>query len=322
LKILLPGPQTVHWGYFDASLRPIAEVDDGETFRLRSVSGTPQDPVPAEWLPPEIPSIYEHVHERGEVPHLLTGPVYVRGAKPGAVLQVDLVSITLGAAYGFNVVRPGGGLFPDAAAKAEIHYMPFDRDRGRAEVLPAVMVPVRPFFGVVGVAPPATLGRVTSRIPGPHGGNLDNKELIGGTTLFLPVFEEGALLSAGDGHAAQGDGEVNITAIETCLEGVLRPRVRTDFHLALPIATTPTHLITMGFDEDLDRAAAIAVGALLDLVERYYGTTRLEAYRLASVAADLHVTQVVNGIKGIHVTLAREILDQFGRQPPFLPAGA
>jgi acetamidase/formamidase len=283
------------------------------------VTGTPRDSVPAEWIPPEIPSIHEHVHDRGEVPHLLTGPVRVRGARPGHVLQVDLLSITLGAAYGFNVVRPGGGLLPDAAKAVEIHYIPFDRERGLATVLPSVTVPVRPFFGVIGVAPPAKGGRLTSRVPGPHGGNLDNKEMVGGTTLFLPVFEDGALLSAGDGHAAQGDGEVNITAIETCLEAVMRPRVRSDFGLPLPIGVTPAHLITMGFDVDLDRAAEIAVSSLLDLLERYYGLTRLEAYRLASISADLRVTQVVNGVKGIHVMLGREILSQFRQRAPFLP---
>jgi acetamidase/formamidase len=318
MQTVLPGPATVHWGYFDASLRPVAEVGDGETFHLRSVAGTPTDPVPPDWIPPEIPGIYEHVHDRGDVPHLLTGPIRVRGAKPGDVLQVEILSIALGAAYGFNVVRPGGGLFPDATDKAQVHYIPLDRDRGLATVLPSVTVPVRPFFGVVGVAPPAKRGRLTSRIPGAHGGNLDNKELVGGATLFLPVFEEGALFSAGDGHAAQGDGEVNITAIETCLEGTFRLRVRSDFGLALPIALTSTHLITMGFDEDLDRAAQVAVRAMLDLVEEHYGVAWLDAYRLASIAADLRVTQVVNGVKGIHVMLAREILDQLGQPAPFL----
>ncbi len=148
---------------------------------------------------------------------------------------------------------------------------------------------------------------------------MDNKELIAGTTLFLPIWAEGALFSAGDGHAAQGDGEVDITAIETSLEGEFRLGVREDFELSLPIAVTPTHLITMGFDPSLDQAARVAVRSLLDLLERFGGMAWRDAYRLASIAADLRVTQVVNGEKGIHVMLERTILEQLEAALPFLP---
>ena len=317
MKSLLPAPGTVHWGYFDASLPPIAEASNGETIRLRCVSGFPDDPVPAHWIPPEIPVIFAEVQDRGPGPHILTGPVYVRGATPGSVLQVDIVSVQLGSAYGFNLLRPQRGLFPNAIDKEERHIIPLDRETGLATVLPAVKLPVRPFFGILGVAP-AGQGRVSSTFPGPHGGNLDNKELVAGTTLFLPVSENGALFSTGDGHAAQGDGEVDVTAIETCLEGEFRLHVRSDFRLSLPIAVTQSHLITMGFDGDLDRAAQVAVRSLLDLLEQHCGVTWRDAYRLVSVAGDLRVTQVVNGDKGIHVMLARALLDQLGRPAPFL----
>jgi len=318
MQRLRPSPQTVHWGYFDASLQPIAEVAPGEVFQVRSVSGTPDDPVPADWIPPEIPGIYAQVHDRGPGGHLLTGPIYVRGARPKQVLQVDILSITLGAPYGYNTLAPLKGIFPDAIDRLDRQMIPIDRKTGVATIAPALSLPTRPFFGILGVAPPPEWGRIDTAPPRCHGGNMDNKELVGGTTLFLPVWVEGALFSAGDGHAAQGDGEVDITAIETSLEGEFRVDVRDDFGLSLPVAVTPTHLITMGFDASLDQAARVAVRSLLDLLERFGGITWRDAYRLASIAADLRVTQVVNGEKGVHVMLERTILEQLRGPLPFL----
>ncbi|MBI4280049.1 MAG: acetamidase/formamidase family protein [Armatimonadetes bacterium] len=317
MKRLWPSPQTVHWGYFDASLRPVLEVNDGETLHLRSITGFPDDPVPREWLAPEVPAIVSEVKDRLG-PHILTGPVAVRGARPGHVLQVDILSIKLGMPYGINVFKPLKGIFPEYPEEIDRHIIPIDLETGMATVLPGVQIPSRPFFGILGVAPPPGWGRINSVEPRKHGGNMDNKELVAGTTVFFPVWADGALFSAGDGHAAQGDGEVNTTAIETSLEAEFRLRVRTDFELSLPIAVTPTHLITMGFDEDLDRASRIALRTMLDLVERYSRATWRDAYRLASCAADLRVTQVVNFAKGIHVMLERGILDQLGCRAPFL----
>ncbi len=313
-----PSPRTVHWGYFDASLTPVAEVASGETIQLRSVSGAPGDAVPPDWIPPEIPGIYAEVHDRGPGGHLLTGPIYMRGARPKQVLQVDILSVTLGAPYGYNVLAPLKGIFPDAVDRLDRQIIPIDRETGVATIAPGLRLPTRPFFGVLGVAPPSVWGRVDTSPPRCHGGNMDNKELVAGTTLFLPIWAEGALFSAGDGHAAQGDGEVDITAIETSLEGEFRLTIREDFELSLPIAVTPTHLITMGFDPSLDQAARIAVRSLLDVLERFGELAWRDAYRLASIAADLHVTQVVNGEKGIHVMLERTILAQLGATLPFL----
>jgi len=318
MQYVRPSPQTVHWGYFDASLKPVAEVASGEVFRLRSVTGTPEDAVPPEWIPPEIAEIHAAVRDRGPGGHLLTGPVRIRGARPGHVLQVDIISVELGAPYGINSVAPLKGIFPDAVVARDKQIIPLDRQHGVATLPPGLRVATRPFFGVMGVAPPAAWGRIDTAQPRRHGGNMDNKELVGGTTLFLPVWADGALFSAGDGHAAQGDGEVNITAIETSLDGEFRLGVRTDFELALPIAVTPTHVITMGFDPSLDQAARIAVRSLLDLLERFGGMRWRDAYGLASIAADLRVTQVVNGEKGIHVMAPRAILEQLTSPLPFL----
>lgn len=317
MQKLIPSPRTVHWGYFDASLPPIARVRNGEVFRLRSVSASPDDPVPAEWIPPEIPAIFAEVKERGPGPHILTGPVFVENARPGDVLQVDLVSISLGAAYGFNLMRPRRGMFPDAVPAFDNAIIPLDVEQGRAEILPGVWMPTQPFFGILGVAPPPSWGRIDSSAPRQHGGNLDNKELVAGTTLFLPTWVDGALFSAGDGHAAQGDGEVDVTALETCLEGEFRLRVLERFEVTLPIARTPSHLITMGFHEDLDRAAEIAVTCFVQFMERYCRLSWRDAFRLASVAGDLRITQVVNGVKGVHLMFERAIIDQIGCRAPW-----
>jgi acetamidase/formamidase len=319
VKRLWPSPHTVHWGYFDASLAPVAEVVPGEIIHLRSVSGAPDDAVPSGWIPPEIPGIYAEVHDRGPGGHLLTGPIAVRGARSGHVLQVDILSMTLGAPYGYNALAPLKGIFPEAIDRRDRQIIPIDRETGVATVTPGLKLPTQPFFGIIGVAPPLGWGRVDTAPPRCHGGNMDNKELVAGTTLFLPIWAEGALLSVGDGHAAQGDGEVNITAIETSLEGELRLDIRADFALTLPVAVTPSHLIAMGFDPSLDQAARIAVGSLLDLLVRFGGMAWRDAYRLASIAADLRVTQVVNGEKGIHVMLERAILDQLATPFPFFP---
>ena len=318
MQYVRPSPQTVQWGYFDASLAPAAEVDPGEVFRFRSVTGSPDDAVPPEWVQPEIAEIYASVRERGPGGHLLTGPVAVRGARPGRVLQVDIISVELGAPYGINAVGPLKGIFPDAVHAWDKQIIPIDRERRVATLPPGLRVPTRPFFGVMGVAPPAAWGRIDTAQPRKHGGNMDLKELVGGTTLFLPVWADGALFSAGDGHAAQGDGEVCITAIETSLEGEFRLGLRADFELSLPIAVTPTHLIAMGFDATLDRAARVAVGTLMDLLERFGGMGWRDAYGLASIAADLHVTQVVNGEKGVHAMLPRAIAEQLPSRLPFL----
>ncbi len=319
MKYLLPSPQTVHWGYFDASLKPAMEVDSGEVFLLRTVTGFPNDPVPSEWIPPEIPGIYAQVKERGPGPHILTGPVFVRGARPGAVLQVDILSIRLGAPYGVNLLQPLRGILgPDVIQAPDRLIIPLDCEAGLATFLPDLKIPTRPFFGVMGVAPPPGWGRIPTSAPRAHGGNIDCKELLAGTTLFLPVWVEGALFSAGDGHAAQGDGEVDTTALETCLEAEFRLTVRDDFELSLPIAVTPTHLIALGFDENLEIAARIAARSLLDLLEKHWGVAWPLNYRLASMAADVRITQVVNGVKGSHAMIARSLLEQLGRRPMFL----
>jgi acetamidase/formamidase len=241
-------------------------------------------------------------------PHICTGPIAVRGARPGQVLQVDIEAIAPLYDWGYNAVRPLAGALPyDFPEYRHIHIV-LDRARNSWRLPWGQEVPLSPFFGVMGTAPPPGWGVISTAPPRQNGGNLDNKELVAGTTLYLPIFVEGALFSVGDGHGAQGDGEVCITAIETGLTGTFRLTVRQDMRLEWPMAETPTHMITMAFDPDLDDCVVIALRQMLDLICGRAGLDRYQAYTLASLAADLRVTQVVNGNKGIHVMLDKRYL--------------
>jgi len=317
VKHLKPTPETVHFGFFDAALAPVMEIESGEEILISSLSAHPNDAVPPEWLPDGIHDIHERA-ERGTGPHILSGPVAIAGATPGDVLEVDIIGIRLTQPYGYNIASPLKGMFPDETGAQKTTILPIDLETGLAEVLPGVKIATRPFFGQLGVAPPASWGRIDSRPPRAHGGNMDNKELLPGSRLFLPVWVEGALFSAGDGHAAQGDGEVNQTAIETSLEGHFRLSYRRDLAIELPFAVTADHLMTMAFHEDLDDAARIAMRAMIGILEDHYGLSFDDAYRLCSIAADMRVTQFVNGNRGIHVLLARKPLEGLARQPAFL----
>jgi acetamidase/formamidase len=316
MKHLKPSATTVHIGFYDGSLKPVLEIDSGEEIVLDSISAHADDDVPADWIPAITREVYERA-PRGPGPHAMTGPVAVRGAKPGDVLQVDIRDIRLTQPYGYNDLIPLKGMFPAETPAHSRTIVPIDLKTGLAEVAPGVKIPTKPFFGQLAVAPPRSWGPIDTRPPNKFGGNLDNKELRPGARLFLPVWVEGALFSAGDGHGAQGDGEINQTAIETSLQGRFRLTIRRDFKTALPFAVLPGQLMTMGFDETLDNAARIATRNLIRILEEHYGMAFNDAYRLCSLAADLHVTQFVNGLRGIHVTLPVAPLAGLKSQAPF-----
>ena len=224
------------------------------------------------------------------------------------MLQVDIEAIDCFYDWGYNSVRPLVGALPDDFPERRNIHIVLDRAKKSWRLPWGQEIPLAPFFGVMGTAPPPAWGMLSTAPPRRNGGNLDNKELVAGTTLYLPIFVDGALFSAGDGHGAQGDGEVCITAIETGLTGTFRLTVRDDMRLEWPMAETPTHMITMAFDPDLDDCVVIALRQMLDLICARAGLDRYQAYTLASLAADLRVTQVVNGNKGIHVMLDKRYL--------------
>jgi acetamidase/formamidase len=301
-------PETVHWGFFDAALEPLITVESGDTVVISTVSGTPDVmPKPPLVIPPALAAIQAKVPQK--LPgHICTGPVAVRGAKAGHVLEVKIKAIELHYDWGYNVVRPLAGALPDDFPEKRVMHIPLARNQMTGRLPWGLELPLRPFFGVMAVAPPAAWGMVSTLPPRRNGGNLDNKELVAGTTLYLPIQVDGALFSVGDGHAAQGDGEVCITAIETGLIGTFDLTVRDDMRLDLPYAETPTHVITMAFDPDLDDCVVVALRQMITLIAARTGITREEAYTLCSLAADVRVTQVVNGSKGIHVMLDKEYL--------------
>src|SRR5262245_8162476 len=300
-----PGTTTVHWGYFDAALAPRLEVDSGDTVIVDTVSGAP------EVVPDE--SLYRREHleiVRTLKPilggHILTGPVAVRGAEPGDTLEVRIKAIDLTADWGWNVIRPLRGTLPEDFPKFERRTLPIDRKAMTSRLPWGPTVPLQPFFGILGTAPRPEYGRVSSIEPREFGGNMDCKEFVAGTSLFLPVFVPGANFSAGDGHAVQGDGEVCLTALETCLKGTFELVVHKNMRLAMPRAITPSHYITLGLDTDLDDAAKQALRDMIAWLVEMKGWTRSEAYVCCSLACDLHVTQLVDGNKGIHAMVRRD----------------
>lgn len=307
-KVLKPTPETVHWGYFDPTLSPVLEIADGDRLDVETLSYPRGAQVP-ELLTPELQAIIEAVTDVGPGPHLLTGPVHVAGAERGDTLAIDIEAVEPLLGHAYNRIQPGHmgfGLLPEDFPEGRLTVLELDRERREVLVNDRVRVPMRCFFGIMGVAPEGQ-ERWTSRIPGPFGGNLDVTDLTAGSTLYLPVYHPGALFSVGDGHATQGDGEVNLTAAEASLRGTLRLRVRRDMPITTPHAETATHLITMGMDEDLHLAAKTAGRAMIDWVVRLHGLTRTDAYVLCSLAMDLRISQVVNGRMGVHAMLAKSV---------------
>jgi acetamidase/formamidase len=241
----------------------------------------------------------------GPGPHFITGPVYVRGAKPGDALQIDILDAKVWMDWGFVSILPLLGTLPDEFTDYETIHPVVDHDRGVAVLPWGTELALEPFFGIIGVAPPKAWGRCGSPVPRAFGGNMDNKELKPGTTLYLPVFNDGALFMAGDGHGMQGDGEVCITALEIGLSGSFRLTVRKDIELNFPFAENETHLMSIGLDEDLDDAAKQAVREMVKHICRRTNLSRNQAYMLCSLAGNLRVTQLVDGNKGVHMMLAK-----------------
>ncbi|MGI9354418.1 MAG: acetamidase/formamidase family protein [Rhizobiaceae bacterium] len=308
---LKASPESCAWGYFDATLPPVLEVQSGEVVVIETVSGGPEQ-IPQRDAGFDIPLELFDIHERSErqLPgHILTGPVMVAGAKPGHVLEVQILDVKLRQNWGWNLIRPLAGTLPDEFPTTRTEIIPLDLQAMTAHLSWGLDLRLKPFFGVMGVAPPQNWGRISTIQPRAHGGNIDNKELVAGTTLYLPVFNEGALFSCGDGHGAQGDGEVCVTAIETALEGTFRLVLRDDLKYCYPRAETPSHLVTMGMHEDLDRCAEMALREMLSWIVARTGLSREDAYMLCSLAGDLRITQTVNGNKGVHMMMETALLD-------------
>ncbi len=313
---LMPASATVAWGYYDAAAKPVLHINSGDrivvgTLLTSSPSRLEGAGLPASQVEPALRAIYDSVTNKGPGGHILTGPIYVNGADSGDVLEVRIRKIDLAIPYAYNAFGGKSGFLPEDFGYSRMRIIPLDRRTMLAHFADGIDIPLHPFFGSIGVAPPPAMGRLNSAPPGIHAGNLDNKELVAGTTLYIPVHTAGALLEIGDGHAGQGNGEVDITALETSLVGTFQVIVRKDMHLTWPMAETPTHWITMGTDRDLVVATKTAVRQAIEFLIRR-GLSKDDAYMLVSVACDVDVTQLVDGNVGAHVMIPKSI---FTRAP-------
>ena len=306
-------PATVAYGYYWSEAKPVLAIQSGDiidvdTLLTNTPAGLAKGGVPDQKIQASLKAIVDEVtgDRKGPGGHILTGPVYVEGAEPGDVLEVKILSILLPIDYGYNGCK--GFLPENCEPDTPIKILNLDRSRMTAEFAPGIVLPLHPFFGSMGVAPAPELGRLSSNPPGRHAGNLDNRELVAGTTLYIPIFARGALFEIGDGHAAQGDGEVDQTAIETSLRGRLQLTVRKDMKLTWPRAETPTDYISMATDPDLTVATKTAIQEMIDFVAAQRKLTKHQAYQLVSLAGNVAVTQLVDKPNyGVHVRMPKSI---------------
>lgn len=314
------GPETVHWGYLSGAIEPVAFVRSGETVTIDTVShegllpdqGTPYDffqrrGIAQEQLLADAAALYSTIQHSGMGPHIVSGPIHVAEAEPGDTLAVHILEARPRTPYGVNSMRTGKGGLPDEFTLNRSVVIPFDLERNVAKFLPGIEVPLRPFFGILATGPARSMGKISSVPPGPYGGNIDLNELTAGSTLYLPVHVPGALFMCGDGHAAQGDGEVDLTAIETSMTGTFRLEVLKGKTLAWPRAETPTHWICVGLHENLEEAMKICIRETVKFLAEEKELAREDAYALASIAVDFEVTQVVDQVKGIHAMIPKSI---------------
>ncbi len=303
-------PATVAYGHYWAETKPVLTINSGDIIDVDTLlTSTParleQSGVAAADVQASLRAIVDTVKDRGPGGHILTGPVFVTGAEPGDALEVKVLSIDLPIAYGYNGCS--GFVRENCEPGRGQTIIPLDRKNMTATFLPGVVIPLRPFFGSMGVAPPLEVGRVSSNPPSTHAGNLDNKELVAGTTLFIPIHVRGALFEVGDGHAAQGDGEVDQTGLETSLRGRLQLTVRKGMKLAWPRAETDLYYISMGTDVDLTKATKVAIQEMIDFLAATKKMDKHQAYQLTSLAGDVAITQLVDGTMGVHVKMPKNI---------------
>lgn len=310
---LLATPSTVAWGYYSAKAKPVLTVHSGDTVRVQTLSTCGPDDrlieegVAASEIPPYNAPIYRDVTDKGPGGHILTGPIEIAEAEPGDVLEIQIQKIDIDVPWACNGFGAGRGFLPNDYPYGGSKIIPLDREKMIAHFAPGIAIPLHPFFGSIGIAPPPSAGRIDSAPPWMHAGNMDNKELVAGTTLYIPVHAKGALLEVGDGHAGQGNGEVDITAMETFLTGTFKLVVHKDRHLLWPRAETPTSYISMGFSPDLKEATTLAVRDMINFLVEEKHLSRNDAYMLTSVGVDVDITQLVDGNVGVHAMCPKNI---------------
>lgn len=304
-------PETVRLGIFDARIPPVLTIAPGDTVRVQCVSGRPEVLPPPDSgmeVPAALAAILASVGGQRIPGHIVTGPIAIAGAEPGDTLEVRIDAIEPGANWGYNAIAPLMGTLPEDFPERVLMHIAVDREAGTCRLPWGTELALAPFFGVMGVAPPPAFGTIMSKEPRVHGGNMDNKELTAGSTLFLPVWVPGANFSVGDGHGVQGDGEVCVTALEMCLDGTFTFQLHKGTGQAMPRAETPTHYVSMGLNEDLDQAMKQALREMIAFICARSNLSREQAYQFCSLAVDFRVTQTVNGEKGVHGMLKKGVL--------------
>ncbi|PPS42103.1 formamidase [Chroococcidiopsis sp. TS-821] len=333
IHILKATPQTCFWGFFDKTLPPVLTINSGDIVYIEALTHHAGD-APDLLMDAGVREVYEKVIDRGPGVHIMTGPISVRGAEPGDTLMVRILKTEPRLAYGSNIAAHWGYLYDtfkkeritiykiDMAAAQAYPTFAYDfkgrpvYDRpgfitapepaARETIKTKVAIPLRPHFGVMGVAPNES-GRINSIPPGSFGGNIDNWRIGAGATMYYPVFNKGANFFVGDSHMAQGDAELSGTAIEASMNGYLQIFVLKDFPITNPILETDTHWITHGFNQDLNKAMRQAADQMLDFLTTKRKMSADEAYSMISVGVDFGVTQVVDIRQGCHAAVPKHL---------------
>lgn len=315
-------PDNVIWGWIAADRAPVLRVTSGQAVRVDTVThqglNTAKDPVAffgaagiaAGDVLKDASEIYGSVRREGAAgPHLLTGPIHVESARPGDMLEVRVLDVEIRVPYGVNATGPGSGAVPDLLKVAEQKIIKLDLQRNVALFAPEVEVPLAPFMGIVAVAPPPGEKRVSTKPPGAFGGNIDFRHLVAGSTLYLPVFNDGALFYTGDGHACQGDGEVDGTAIEISLTPTLQLIVHPGVGKAMkwPRAEDAAHYYSMGMDADLDQALKHAIREAVAFLKLRGALSDAEAYALCSLAVDFRIGEAVNNVQMVYGVIPKRL---------------
>ena len=332
-------------GYWDNSTKPVLYIDSGDVVHVETGTHLMNKMVPGatiedwmEWYGEVLEQTAEtyfypddytgaQKKKKGSGHHHLTGPIHVKDAKPGDMLQVEILDIVPNS-YGFNLNPTTSfvnlGLLAEDYPQGKVRWYSVDRESMTYEFLPGIQVPVKPFPGTIGVELPDK-GMWSNVPPGKHGGNMDNKDMVSGTVFYVPVWIDGAGLKTGDSHLAQGHGEVNLNALEGAFNNItLRITVRKDLKKLIdwPMSSSPTHWIIMGFHTDLYKSCQMAVRKSIEFLNRYYGMPEMEAYAFCSQAVDLHVTQLVDYTMGIHAMIPKSCFvgDQYADKNTLLIA--
>lgn len=333
LHVLKATPKTCFWGFFDRSLPPVLTINSGDIVYVEALTHQAGG-APDLMMDPGVRAVYEQVSDRGPGMHIMTGPIAVRGAEPGDTLVVRILKTTPRLPYGANIAAHWGYLY-NSFKKERITIYKLDTELGLAQpafaydfqsrplynqpglIVPAkdvirepikthVAIPLRPHFGIMGVAP-AQSDRLSSVPPGAFGGNIDNWRMGAGATIYYPVFTPGANFFVGDPHMGQGDGEISGTAIEASMNAWLQISLLKNFPVSSPLLETESHWITHGFHDDLNQAVSQCADQMLDFLQTKRQMSADEAYALMSVAVDFGITQIVNQRRGCHALLPKRL---------------